>query len=102
MVEDALKAFIKAFADLVKYSKTDINYTIIISCTTKIFLDKDMMLNFGFCIMTIMDRNLKTRFRSGFDRTVKDKTFEDKMRRSLSPCSTFWKTSYNTKWASST
>ena len=61
-----------------------------------------MMLNFGFCIMTIMDRNLKTRFRSGFDRTVKDKTFEDKMRRSLSPCSSFWKTSYNTKWASST
>ncbi len=52
--------------------------------------------------MSIVNRNLKTRFKSEFNHVVKDKGFETKMRRSLSPCSSFWKTSYNSKWAEST
>ena len=52
--------------------------------------------------MSIVSRSLKCRFKGDFDSVVKDKRFENKMCRSLSPCSSFWKTSYNSKWASST
>lgn len=49
----------------------------------------------------IDDRNLKVRFRSGFAGEVKGSDFETKMKRSLSPCSTFWRTSYNKQWGKS-
>lgn len=60
--------------------------------------DHDIDLNFQFCRIVIADRNLKVRFRSGFDKQIKAKDFEDKMKRSLSPCSTFWKSSYKKEW----
>lgn len=63
--------------------------------------DFDIDLNFGFARIVIDDRNLKVRFKTGFASEVKGKDFETKMKRSMSPCSTFWKTSYNKTWRQS-
>ena len=82
VVKDGLEAFWAAVIDLIK-------------------MDNDIDLNFGFCRIVIADRNLKVRFRSGFATDVKGKDFEDKMKRSTSPCSTFWKTSYKKAWNTS-
>jgi len=82
VVKDGLEAFWAAVIDLVKQ-------------------DVDINLNFGFARVVIDDRNLKVRFRSGFAGEIKGKDFETKMKRSVSPCSTFWKTSYNKSWRSS-
>ena len=82
VVKDGLEAFWAAVIDLVKQ-------------------DVDVNLNFGFCRIVIDDRNLKIRFRTGFAGEIKGKDFEDKMKRSLSPCSTFWRTSYKKAWAKS-
>jgi hypothetical protein len=48
-----------------------------------------------------MTNNLKVRFRKGFAGNVKGKDFQTKMKRSVSPCSSFWRTSYNKQWAKS-
>jgi nucleoid DNA-binding protein len=82
VVKDGLEAFWAAIIDLIK-------------------MDNDINLNFGFCRIVIQDRNLKVRFRTGFAAEVKGQDFEDKMRRSMSPCSTFWKTSYKKAWTKS-
>lgn len=79
VVKDGLEAFWAAIIDLIK-------------------MDNDINLNFGFCRIVIEDRNLKIRFRTGFAIEVKGQDFEEKMRRSSSPCSTFWKTSYKQSW----
>lgn len=82
VVKDGLEAIWAAIIDLIKQ-------------------DTDINLNFGFCRIVIDDRNLKVRFRSGFGSEIKGTDFQDKMKRSLSPCSTFWKTSYKKEWARS-
>ena len=82
VVKDGLEAFWAAIIDLIKQ-------------------DVDINLNFGFARIVIDDRNLKVRFRSGFATQIKGHDFEDKMKRSLSPCSTFWKTSYKKEWGKS-
>jgi hypothetical protein len=82
VVKDGLEAFWAAVIDLTRQ-------------------DVDVNLNFGFCRLVIEDRNLKVRFRSGFATDIKGKDFEVKMKRSVSPCSTFWKTSYNKSWRQS-
>lgn len=82
VVKDGLEAFWAAVIDLTRQ-------------------DVDINLNFGFARIVIEDRNLKVRFRSGFSTNVKGKDFETKMKRSVSPCSTFWKTSYNKSWRQS-
>ena len=82
VVKDGLEAIWAAIIDLTKQ-------------------DVDINLNFGFCRLVIDDRNLKTRFRSGFAGEIKGRDFEDKMKRSMSPCSTFWKTSYKSQWKNS-
>lgn len=82
IVKDGLQAFWAAVIDLIKQ-------------------DHDINLNFGFARIVIDDRNLKVRFRSGFASEVKGTDFETKMKRSLSPCSTFWRTSYKKEWGKS-
>lgn len=83
VVKDGLEAIWAAVIDLIK-------------------LDHDLNMNFGFCRIVVDDRNLKVRFRSGFASEIKGTDFEDKMKRSLSPCSTFWRTSYQKQWQKST
>lgn len=83
VIKDGLEAFWAAVIDLIKQ-------------------DVDINLNFGFARIVIDDRNLKVRFRSGFSASVKGHDFETKMKRSVSPCSTFWRTSYKKTWANST
>lgn len=82
VVKDGLEAIWAAIIDLTKQ-------------------DIDVNLNFGFCRIVIDDRNLKVRFRSGFSCDIKNSDFETKMKRSLSPCSTFWKSSYKGEWKKS-
>ena len=82
IVKDGLQAIWAAIIDLIK-------------------LDNDLNLNFGFCRIVVDDKNLKVRFRTGFSTEVKDKEFQVKMKRSVSPCSTFWKTSYQKEWTKS-
>lgn len=82
VVKDGLEAFWAAIIDLIKQ-------------------DVDINLNFGFARIVIDDRNLKVRFKTGFAASIKGHDFEDKMKRSLSPCSTFWRTSYKKEWGKS-
>jgi len=82
VVKDGLEAFWACIIDLVKQ-------------------DIGVNLNFGFCRIVIDNQNLKTRFRAGFSANIKGSDFGDKMKRSMSPCSTFWKTSYKKAWGKS-
>lgn len=82
VVKDALDAIWAAIIDLIKYGK-------------------DIDLNFGFCRINIIDKNLKYRFKAGFEKNVKGNKFEDKMKRSLSPTGSHWRTSYKKEWKKS-
>jgi len=52
----------------------------------------NLLLQFGFCNVSLINRNLKVTFADFLSREVKDKEFETTMRRSNSPVSTLWKT----------
>lgn len=83
VVKDGLEAFWAAVIDLIK-------------------LDHDINLNFGFCRIVIDDKNLKVKFGTTFVSSIRGRKFQNKnMKRSLSPCSTFWRTSYNKAWGKS-
>ena len=83
VVTDALNTLFLAIIDLVKYGK-------------------DINLQFGFCAIRITGKNLKTTFGSNFIESIQNKHFENQMKRSTSPVSTLWKTSYTKTFARST
>lgn len=61
-----------------------------------------MILQFGFANIQIVGRSLKAVFAQSFAESVKDKQFETTMKRSTTPVSTIWKTSYTKTFANST
>jgi hypothetical protein len=75
VVKDALNTLFTAIIDLVKYG---------------INLD----LQFGFCCIKIVNRNMKVTFSPSFIERVAHMHFENQMKRSVTPVSTIWKTSY--------
>ena len=79
LVKDAHKAVFKAVFDLTK-------------------LGRGLILQFGFAVVMISNRDLKVKFDPRFEASINDKTYESHMRRSEFPCRTFWKTSYNDQW----
>ena len=83
VVSGAMSAFIKAIADLVKYGR-------------------NVDLNFGFCRMSLFNKNLKVTFRNDFSQEISNKDFETKMARATSPVSQTWKQTYGQTWARST
>ncbi len=83
VVTDAINTLILAFIDLVKYGQ-------------------DLELGFGFCSIKIKNKALKAFFHQDFNGTVKVKDFESQMKRSVTPVSTIWKTSYTNTFAKST
>jgi hypothetical protein len=52
--------------------------------------------------MSIIGRSLKTMFSSTFIESLQDKSMENTMKRSTTPVSTIWKTSYTKTFAKST
>lgn len=83
VVKDGLNAFWSAIVDLVNYGR-------------------DIDLNFGFCRIQIVDRDLRVRFRKDFRSRVDNKDFEERLKMSNTSCSSFWKTSYDKTWKQST
>ena len=82
VVRDAHSAFINAIKDLVKAGRS-------------------LNIKWNFAVMTIKNMALEVRFSPKFDRTVKDKDYEKKMRRSDAACTEFWKTTGVDKWRQS-
>ena len=80
VVTDALSTIFLAIIDLVKYGR-------------------DIVLQFGFGNVTITNKNLKVMFSESFKESVSNKHFEENMKRSKTPVSSLWKTSYTKTFA---
>lgn len=63
--------------------------------------DKDITLQFGFCVVQMRDRNLKVIFADYLTKDVTASEFEGKMKRMTSPVSTLWKTNNDQMFKSS-
>ncbi len=83
VVQDALNTIFLAIQDLVKFNR-------------------DIVLQFGFACMSIIGRSLKTQFAHNFTESLVDKQFENTMKRSTTPVSHTWKSSYTKTFAKST
>ena len=83
VVKDSLEAIWDAITDLVKFGR-------------------DIDIRFGFCGLTIIDRNLKVFFKQDFVRNIQDKHFENKMKKSMRSTSSHWRTSHLKEWGRST
>lgn len=82
-VVSALQAFTTAVVDLTR-------------------LGYDMSLDFGFCKINIVDKDLKYSYRQDFNHTLNHPTFETKIKKSVATTSSFWNTTYQEKWGQST
>ncbi len=65
-------------------------------------LDYDLVIDFGFCGVKIIDKGLTYSFKGDFTREVNDTKFEDKIKKAVIPTDSFWKTSSQEKWGKST
>lgn len=83
VVTDALRTIFLAIQDLVKYGK-------------------NVDLAFGFCNVRIINKNLNVVFSTSLIESVQENIFENQMKRSVTPVSLLWRTSYTKKFASST
>lgn len=82
VVQSALNAFVNAICDL-----TQLGYS--------------MNINFGFCVVKVVDRSLTFRFDHQFVEELNSSNFEHKMKKAETPTDSFWKTSFQEKWAKS-
>lgn len=57
--------------------------------------DKDIQLQFGFCVIQMRQKNLKVVFADYLAKEVSGSQFENTMRRMNSPVSTLWRTNTN-------
>jgi len=73
VVEDTLRTIFLAIQDMIKY-------------------DNNLMLQFGFCNISFIDKNMKVTFAPYLNHELKDKDFETTMRRSNSPVGQTWRT----------
>jgi hypothetical protein len=83
VVAEAIQAFVSAVSDL-----TQLGY--------------DMSIDFGFCTLKIINKSLTFTFRQDFAQQLNNSNFEHKIKKSEAPTATFWKTSFQDKWAKST
>ena len=83
VVTDAMNTLFTAITDLVKYGK-------------------DLNLQFGFGTIRVQNKDLRVYFNDNFGNSVHDKMFETQLKRSVTPVSTIWKTSYTNTFAKST
>ena len=83
VVQDTLSTIFLGIQDLIKY-------------------DRNINLQFGFCCIKIVNKNMKVTFSEEFKEYIKNKHFETKMKRSTTPVSHLWKTSYTKTFAAST
>lgn len=83
VVQDALDNLFLGVIDLVRYGK-------------------NIDLAFGFCNIRIINRNLKVVWCPNFVASIKNKQFENQMKRSTTPVSSIWKTDYQKTFARST
>jgi len=83
VVQSAIQAFVAGVWDLTQ-------------------LGHDLVIDFGFCTLKIIDKNLSYTFKSDFVTNVNDTKFEHKIKKSETPTDNFWKTSSKDKWAKST
>ena len=70
----------------------DTRNTIFLAIKDMIKYEYNLLLQFGFANVRLVNRNLKVDFADFLTREVKEKEFETTMRRSNSPVSTLWKT----------
>ena len=83
VVTEALNTLFLAVQDLVKYNR-------------------DINLQFGFGCVRIVGKDLRVAFAQDFVESIQNKHFEKNMKRSITPVSQIWKTSYTKTFAGST
>lgn len=62
----------------------------------------DLVIEFGFATVKIIDKGLTYNYRQDFTRQVNETKFEEKIKKAVVPTESFWKTSSQDKWAKST
>jgi len=82
-VSSAIQAFVVAVTDLTR-------------------LGYDLDLDFGFCRVVIRDKTLSYNYKADLVQQVNNLNFEKKIKRSVTPTSSFWKNTQQEKWNSST
>lgn len=83
VVSSAIQAFVTAVIDLTR-------------------LGYDMNIDLGFCKVRISGKNLSYAYRSDFVGQLNHTSFEKKIKKAVTPTSSFWKTTPEQKWAKST
>jgi nucleoid DNA-binding protein len=81
-VDSAIKAFIEAVSNL-----TQLGY--------------NLDIDFGFCKVKIVNRNLSYNYKQDFSSTLNQTTFESKIKKAEVSTASFWQTTSQDKWASS-
>ena len=76
--------------------------TIFLAITDLIKYDRNLNLQLGFGCIKVVNKNMKVYFSDEFTQYIKNKHFETKMKRSTTPVSHLWKTSYTKTFAQST
>jgi len=82
VVTSAIQAFIEAVANLTQ-------------------LGHSLDINFGFCRVKIVNRNLTYSYVKNFSQDLNQTTFESKLKKSEVNTSTFWQNTMQEKWATS-
>mmetsp|Transcript_33508 Transcript_33508/g.39014 ORF Transcript_33508/g.39014 Transcript_33508/m.39014 type:complete len:300 (+) Transcript_33508:36-935(+) len=83
VVSSAIDAFVTAVNDLTR-------------------LGYDLRINFGFCCLSINDRNLTVKYNETFSSSLNKSNFETKLRKSDQKTGDHWRTSFQEKWMNST
>jgi len=83
VVDDTLRTIFLAIKDMIKY-------------------DYNLSLQFGFCNITFIDKNMKVNFAPYLSHELKDKDYEVTMRRSNSPVGQTWRTNTTQQFHQST
>ena len=81
---------------------TDALNTIFLAISDLVRFNKDVILQFGFCNISIVGKALTTQFNSTYVDAIQNKHFEANMKRGTTPVSSIWKTSYRKTFAGST
>jgi nucleoid DNA-binding protein len=81
-VDSAIKAFIEAVSNL-----TQLGY--------------NLDIDFGFCKVKIVNRNLTYTYKQDFSQTLNETNFESKIKKAETSTASYWQTSMQDKWTAS-
>ena len=78
---------------------TDALNTLFLAITDLVRFNRDLVLQFGFCNVNIINKSLTVTFNSQFKEAIVNKGFQSNMQRGTTPISNIWKSSYTKTFA---